>query len=113
MDDVRAVMDAAGSTRAVLLGASEGGPMSILFAATYPQRVRALILYGAYAHFHTWVMGRERLSEFMRGAESSWAAAQVSRALRPAGCRMSASGNGGRDLNASQQARPRPWRSPA
>jgi pimeloyl-ACP methyl ester carboxylesterase/DNA-binding CsgD family transcriptional regulator len=72
MDDVRAVMDAAGSTRAVLLGASEGGPMSILFAATYPQRVRALILYGAYAHFHTWVMGRERLSEFMRGAESSW-----------------------------------------
>jgi pimeloyl-ACP methyl ester carboxylesterase len=72
MDDVRAVMDAAGSTRAVLLGASEGGPMSILFAATYPQRVRALVLDGAYAHFHTWVMGRERLSEFMRGAESSW-----------------------------------------
>jgi pimeloyl-ACP methyl ester carboxylesterase/DNA-binding CsgD family transcriptional regulator len=72
MDDVRAVMDAAGSTRAALLGASEGGPMSILFAATYPQRVRALILYGSYAHFHTWVMGREALAEFMRGAENSW-----------------------------------------
>jgi pimeloyl-ACP methyl ester carboxylesterase len=38
MDDVRAVMDAAGSGRAALLGASEGGPMSALFAATYPER---------------------------------------------------------------------------
>jgi len=46
MDDVRAVMDAAGSGRAALLGASEGAPMSILFAATYPERTRALVLYG-------------------------------------------------------------------
>jgi pimeloyl-ACP methyl ester carboxylesterase len=46
MDDVRAVMDAAGSGRAVLLGASEGAPMSVLFAATYPERTRALVLYG-------------------------------------------------------------------
>src|ERR1700674_2663391 len=57
MDDVRAVMDAAGSGRAVLLGASEGAPMSILFAATYPERTRALVLYGGYANFHTPVMG--------------------------------------------------------
>ena len=49
MDDVRAVMDAAGSERAVLFGYSEGGPMSILFAATYPERVQALVLYGVYA----------------------------------------------------------------
>ena len=42
MDDVRAVMDAVGSGRTALLGASEGGPMSILFAATYP-KVRALL----------------------------------------------------------------------
>jgi pimeloyl-ACP methyl ester carboxylesterase len=49
MDDVRAVMDAAGSERAVLLSASEGGPMAALFAATYPQRVEALIIYGGYA----------------------------------------------------------------
>ncbi len=47
MDDVRAVMDAAGSERAALLGVSEGGPMSILFAATYPERTRALLLIGA------------------------------------------------------------------
>lgn len=72
MDDVRAVMDAVGSGRAALLGASEGGPMSILFAATYPKRTRALILYGSYAHFHTWVMGREALEEFIRGIESAW-----------------------------------------
>jgi class 3 adenylate cyclase len=49
MDDVRAVMDAAGSERAALLGFSEGGPMSVLFAATYPQRVWALITVGSYA----------------------------------------------------------------
>ena len=49
MDDVRAVMDAAGSERAALFGYSEGGPMSILFAATYPERLRTLVLYGAYA----------------------------------------------------------------
>jgi class 3 adenylate cyclase len=49
MDDVRAVMDAAGSERAALFGISEGGPMSLLFAATYPQRAQALVLYGSYA----------------------------------------------------------------
>ncbi len=49
MDDVRAVMDAAGSSRAVILGVSEGGPMSALFAATYPDRTQALIMIGTYA----------------------------------------------------------------
>jgi class 3 adenylate cyclase/pimeloyl-ACP methyl ester carboxylesterase len=49
MDDVRAVMDAAGSERAALIGVSEGGPMSILFAATYPERAWALALCGAFA----------------------------------------------------------------
>ena len=49
MDDVRAVMDTVGSKRAALLGFSEGGPMSVLFAATHPERTSALILYGAMA----------------------------------------------------------------
>ncbi len=49
MDDVRAVMDAAGFERAVLFGYSEGGPMSLLFAATYPERTVALILHGTFA----------------------------------------------------------------
>jgi len=48
MDDVRAVMDAAGSERAALFGLSEGGAMSVLFAATYPERTRALLLCGAF-----------------------------------------------------------------
>ena len=49
MDDVRAVMDAVGSERAALIGVSEGGPMSLLFAATYPERTVALVLYGTLA----------------------------------------------------------------
>jgi class 3 adenylate cyclase len=49
MDDVRAVMDAVGSQRAALFGYSEGGPMSVLFAATHPARTHALVLYGTYA----------------------------------------------------------------
>ena len=48
MDDVRAVMDAAGSTQAALLGSSEGGPLSLLFAASYPERTRALILWSSF-----------------------------------------------------------------
>jgi pimeloyl-ACP methyl ester carboxylesterase len=49
MDDVRAVLDAAGSRQAVVFGISEGGPMAALFAATYPERTGGLILYGAMA----------------------------------------------------------------
>jgi pimeloyl-ACP methyl ester carboxylesterase len=47
MQDLGAVLDAAGAARPVLFGVSEGGPMSLLFAATYPERVRALILFGS------------------------------------------------------------------
>jgi len=49
MDDVRAVMEAAGSARAAIFGISEGGPMAALFAATYPERTTALLIYGSYA----------------------------------------------------------------
>jgi pimeloyl-ACP methyl ester carboxylesterase len=48
MDDVRAIMDAVGSKRATLFGHSEGCAMSVLFAATYPERVSKLILCGGY-----------------------------------------------------------------
>ncbi len=51
MEDVHAVLDAAGSERAALFGISEGGPMSVLLAATYPERVSHLVLYGTYARF--------------------------------------------------------------
>jgi pimeloyl-ACP methyl ester carboxylesterase/DNA-binding winged helix-turn-helix (wHTH) protein len=49
LDDVRAVMEAAGSERAVLMGVSEGGPLCSLFAATYPARTEALVMIGSYA----------------------------------------------------------------
>jgi pimeloyl-ACP methyl ester carboxylesterase len=72
MDDVRAVMDAAGSERAALFGISEGGAMSVLFAATYPERTQALVLCGTYSHFPTWVLANEKLEDFLRVIEQSW-----------------------------------------
>ena len=51
MDDIRAVMDAVGSESAAVCGNSEGGPMALLFAATYPERVRALVTYGSLPRF--------------------------------------------------------------
>lgn len=72
MDDVRAVMDAAGSDRAALLGASEGGPMSLLFAATYPERTQALVLCGSYALFSTAVLSAEELQAFESRVAQSW-----------------------------------------
>ncbi|PHS26003.1 MAG: hypothetical protein COA85_06400 [Robiginitomaculum sp.] len=51
IDDIRAVMDDAGLKRAFLYGLSEGGPMCLLFAATYPERVQGLILMGTTARF--------------------------------------------------------------
>jgi len=59
MDDVRAIMDAAGSERAAVLGYSEGAAMAALFAATYPERTPALILYGAFM-FWEWLSERSK-----------------------------------------------------
>jgi pimeloyl-ACP methyl ester carboxylesterase len=79
MDDVRAVMDAAGSESAALLGYSEGGPLCILFAATYPQRVRALVLYGTYAkrshpdEDYPWAPTREARIRVAHELEETWA----------------------------------------
>jgi pimeloyl-ACP methyl ester carboxylesterase/DNA-binding CsgD family transcriptional regulator len=83
MEDVHAVLDAAGSGRAALLGASEGAPMAILFAATYPERTRALVLYGGYAHFHKWVLSPEALARFFVEAETSWGTGATLRHFAP------------------------------
>ena len=72
MDDVRAVMDAARSEHGAVFGVSEGGAMSMLFAATYPERTRALALYGTYAHYPTWVLSGERLQAFIDVIERGW-----------------------------------------
>ncbi len=64
MDDLRAVMDAAGMEQAALLGMSERGPLSVLFAATYPKRCRALVLLGSFER-----ASKERLAAFLRYIE--------------------------------------------
>jgi pimeloyl-ACP methyl ester carboxylesterase/DNA-binding CsgD family transcriptional regulator len=83
MDDVRAVMDAAGSSRAVLLGASEGGAMAALFAATYPDRTRGLVLYGAYPSFSAYVAGPEKTAAFLADIEAEWGTGLMLRRFDP------------------------------
>ncbi len=70
IDDIRAVMDAAGSKEAVIFGASEGGSMACLFAATYPSRTRALILWGVQARWtktddYPWGLAPEEYQKFV------------------------------------------------
>jgi pimeloyl-ACP methyl ester carboxylesterase len=72
MDDLRAVMDAAGMDQAALLGISEGGPLTALFAATYPDRCRALVLYGSFARFTSWLPTEEALAAFLSYIDQAW-----------------------------------------
>ena len=77
MDDVRAVMDAAGSERAALFGISEGGAMTMLFAATYPERTHALALFGAYAHYGTWVVPADKLDGALARLDALWGTGEM------------------------------------
>jgi len=72
--DVRAVMDAAGSERATIYGWSEGGPMCLMFAATYPERTSALVLYGTFASMRNepWGVTREGLDKFLGQLDKHW-----------------------------------------
>jgi pimeloyl-ACP methyl ester carboxylesterase/class 3 adenylate cyclase/DNA-binding CsgD family transcriptional regulator len=77
MDDVRAVMDAAGSPRAALLGVSEGGAMCALFAATYPERTSSLIMVGAFprrnwAADFPWGRTPEEHETYLAAIEKGW-----------------------------------------
>jgi len=77
MDDVRAVMDAAGSQRAALFGSSEGGLMSVLFAATYPERTRALTALAIYAKRiwspdYPWAPAPQARAAEIESIEESW-----------------------------------------
>jgi class 3 adenylate cyclase len=72
MDDLRVVMDAAGMEQAAVLGISEGAPLSILFAATYPDRCRALVLYGSFSRFSHWFPNEEALAAFFGYVEQAW-----------------------------------------
>jgi pimeloyl-ACP methyl ester carboxylesterase/class 3 adenylate cyclase len=82
MDDIRAVMESAGSKRAAIMGVSEGGPMTLLFAATYPERTAAAILYGCGVSYvrtedYPWAHSREEWDQFIgemsaRGESQEW-----------------------------------------
>jgi len=72
MDDLRAVMDAAGMEQAALLGISEGAPLCVLFAATYPDRCRAMVLYGSFSRFSYWFPTDEALAAFFGYVEKAW-----------------------------------------
>jgi len=76
-DDIRAVMDATGSERAALLGLSEGGSMSAVFAAMHPDRVRSLVIWGCQARFtrardYPWGMTRELYDQRLSDLEREW-----------------------------------------
>jgi class 3 adenylate cyclase/pimeloyl-ACP methyl ester carboxylesterase len=81
MHDVQAILDAVASKQAALFGVSEGGPMSLLFAATYPERTSALILYGCYAR-RAWAPDYpfgwrdERWQQVLGGMERHWGTPQ-------------------------------------
>jgi pimeloyl-ACP methyl ester carboxylesterase len=75
MDDVRAVMDDVGSRRAAIMGFSEAGALSLLFAATYPERTAALVLYGTAASYlwaedYPWGLTPEQWAEDIRRTEA-------------------------------------------
>jgi pimeloyl-ACP methyl ester carboxylesterase/DNA-binding winged helix-turn-helix (wHTH) protein len=77
MDDVRAVLDQVGSKYAALLGVSEGGPMCALFAATYPEKTRALVMIGTYARRlrdaeYPWGPTREQRDAFHQQIQDQW-----------------------------------------
>jgi len=77
MDDVRAVMDTVGLERAALFGVSEGGPMCALFAATYPERTSALVMYGTYAKRiwdpdYPWAPTPQERQKFYDAIQQGW-----------------------------------------
>jgi pimeloyl-ACP methyl ester carboxylesterase len=77
VDDIRAVLDAVGSKRAALLGMSEGGNMSIMFAATHPERTAALVLFGSFARAkwapdYPWGFTQEQHDAFNDFVQKTW-----------------------------------------
>lgn len=72
MDDVRAVMDAAGFEQAAVFGISEGGSLAALFAAHHPDRAEALVTYGGFARFTSWFPTEDALQDLFRYIETGW-----------------------------------------
>jgi pimeloyl-ACP methyl ester carboxylesterase/class 3 adenylate cyclase len=90
MDDMQAVMDAVGVERAALFGISEGGPASVLFAATYPDRTSALVLYGSTPRFRTdsdisWGATDEVVELAIAATSARWGDGALLEAFAPSG----------------------------
>jgi pimeloyl-ACP methyl ester carboxylesterase/class 3 adenylate cyclase/DNA-binding CsgD family transcriptional regulator len=90
MDDVRAVMDAVGSKKAVLFGVSDGVAISIIFATTYPERTAALVLYGGLARYspapdYPWSLADELYTQVVELASSQWGTGFTVSFLYPSG----------------------------
>jgi class 3 adenylate cyclase len=88
MDDVRGVMDTVGSERATILGISEGGPMSALFAATYPKRTTALVLYGSFARVawaadYPWGRTRDEFEARISAIRNAWGTGTLWASMAP------------------------------
>jgi len=86
MADALAVMDAAGLERAHVLGWSEGGPLAVMVAAAYPERVQSLILYGTQARFSRrddYPFGDEESEEYYAELEREWGSERRARAFIP------------------------------
>ena len=88
MDDVLAVLDAAGSERAAVMGSLEGGPLSMLFAATHPDRTEALVLYGTFARScwaedYDWAMRPEERDERTEWMIDHWGEGTLGAGLAP------------------------------
>jgi pimeloyl-ACP methyl ester carboxylesterase len=112
MDDVRAVMDAAGSARAALFGFSEGRPMSGLFAATYPERTTALIMHGSFPRRtrradYPWGPTDEEWAALVDQAEREWRGSVWFEARAPHAPRTESSASGGHARSGWGRARRR------
>jgi class 3 adenylate cyclase len=86
MDDLRAVMDASGCERAAFVAPSGGGPMALLFAATYPERTSALVLWESYARRvrapdYPFGVDADRVESTLRQVEQAWGSGDVFRGV--------------------------------
>jgi pimeloyl-ACP methyl ester carboxylesterase len=115
MDDIRAVMDAAGSERAAQFGLADGGSLAILFAATYPERVGALVLYATLPRYvkspdFPWAPSREEAEREIAELERRWGTPELASECCEAGMEQR---QRSRDPDAPKRQRARPPRSRA
>ncbi len=98
-------MDAAGSERAAIIGVADSGPMAMLFAATYPERVSSLTLINTGPRFvrsaeYPWGLTSEQVDEFLSRTRETWGTGGIVERSRPDPRGTSATRSGGRSTSA-------------